>query len=106
MAQVTYNPYEVLARVSSGQVYLHVRKILSVDGVDMKEMDPEPLAGQSDPIFVEFATLFNATAVAERDALVVKNTELTNMVASLKLRITHLDAQLAEALSKGTQASQ
>lgn len=68
MAEVVNRPYGVSARINKdGSVYLHCRRTLMVDGVDVKDGDPEPLAGQSDPIFVEFATLFNAAAVADRD---------------------------------------
>lgn len=113
MTQVTNEPYEVLARVRDGSVYLHCCKILKIDGVEIKEGSPEPLVGQDDPVFVEFAALFNATAVSERDKFASENAELRNelrnardLVQALRRQIERMEAVMADYVKNGAVMDQ
>jgi hypothetical protein len=91
-------PYELFARWNpQGHVAgVSVRTITTIDGKDY-ENDPEPLAGTTDPAFVEFADLFSADVVAERDSLAAAKAELEAQLATLTTERDSLVSQLAAA---------
>lgn len=112
---MTTRPYELLARFGEdGNVSgVSVRTITSLDGKDY-ESDPKPLADETDPAFIDFATQFSAKAVAERDSLKIQlaektteaetltadKTQLTEQVATLEQQVAALNATVAEQASR------
>lgn len=83
---MTTRPYELLARFGeNGHVVgVQIRRITNVDGKDF-EGDPIPLSqAANDPAFASFADQFSSSAVAERDMLRLRVTELENQIRHLK----------------------
>ncbi len=81
---MTTRPYELLARFNDlGNVAgVSVRTKTTVNGRDYED-DPMPLAGVSDPAFVQFANQFAAATVAERDQLAIDKSALETLLDSL-----------------------
>ncbi len=75
---MTTRPYELLARFNDlGNVAgVSVRTKTTANGRDYED-DPQPLAGVTDPAFVQFANQFAAAAVAQRDQLATLLDSLT-----------------------------
>lgn len=85
MAEVAYRPYRVLIAIDKDQsVNLACYRCLTIDGVDVKDGDAEPLAGMDDPIFVKFAEMFNAAAVADRDKWRAERDDALNKLAAMR----------------------
>lgn len=97
-------PYELLARFAGdGSIAgVIVRNIATIDGREL-EGEPIELASATDPAFIEFAALFAAAAVSERDQLRTANATLAAQLEQLGTDKEALTAQLAQLTSERDQ---
>jgi hypothetical protein len=81
-------PYEILVRFAAdGSVAgISAKTLTTVDG-RAYESDPMPIESTDDPAFSEFAQLFAAAAVTERDELAAQVSELLAQISTLQSQI-------------------
>ena len=81
---MTIRPYELLVRFTDGVPAGASVRYQEVIGDKVYDLDPEPLAGTTDPAFTAFAESFSsglaeqlAAMTAERDSLATEKDALT-----------------------------
>ena len=101
---MTTRPYELLVRFKNDGTVAgaYVKNILNVGGKDY-ETDPIPIAETTDTAYIDFASAFSSSVLAERDSLAISLQDAQNLIQEKNSTIENLNSTISEIESNRTE---